>query len=250
MTLDMNNAGEQKTSELIPDGTFAKVAMTIRHGGIDGDGDVDRNLLRASKDPTSDVRMLDCEFTVLDGPHVRRKFWQLFTVQGGKVDEDGVSIGWKISKSTFRAMIDSALGLDPKDMSDAAKQKRILRGLADLSGISFVAKIRVEPNEDPRYADQNRLDRVVLPTEREWKLVMEGQDVPASPSRSRSNAKKAPVQPAWSQAPAHAAQPAQASPQPHPQSPPPATAPAPAWAQPSATPTATAKQPGPAWLNG
>ena len=114
----------------------------------------------------------------------------MFTVQGGKVDENGVSIAWKISKSSFRAMIDSALGLDPQDMSEAAKQKRILRGLADLSGITFVAKIKVEASDDARYADQNRLDRVVLPTEKEWKLVMDGKDVPASPSRSRGTAAK------------------------------------------------------------
>ena len=125
---DMNDAEPQKTSELIPDGTFAKVTMTIRPGGIDGQSEIDQALLKAPKDPTSDVRMLDCEFTVVEGPHVKRKFWQMFTVQGGKVDENGVSIGWKISKSTFRAMIDSALGLDPQDMSEAAKQKRVLRG--------------------------------------------------------------------------------------------------------------------------
>ena len=114
----------------------------------------------------------------------------MFTVSGGKVDENGVSIGWKISKRTFRAMIDSALGLDPQDMSEAAKQKRVLRGLADLYGITFVAKIKVEPSDDPRYGDQNRLDRVVLPTEKEWKLVMDGEDVPASPSRHARRGKK------------------------------------------------------------
>jgi hypothetical protein len=70
-------------------------------------------------------------------------------------------------------------------MSETAKQKRILRGLADLSGIAFIAKIKVEASDDARYGDQNRLDRVVLPTEKEWKLVMDGKDLPASPSRSR-----------------------------------------------------------------
>jgi hypothetical protein len=87
-------------------------------------------------------------------------------------------------------MIDSALGLDPQDMSEAAKQKRILRGLADLNHIVFIAKIKIEASEDARYGDQNRLDRVVLPTEKEWKLVMDGKDVPASPSRSRGAAAK------------------------------------------------------------
>jgi hypothetical protein len=190
--------------------------------------------------------MLDCEFTVIEGPHAKRKFWQMFTVQGGKVDENGVSIAWKISKSTFRAMIDSALGLDPQDMSDAAKQKRILRGLFDLNGITFVAKIKIEPSEGPRYGDQNRLDRVVLPTEKEWKLVMDGKDVPASPSRSRgASSKAAASQPAWAQANANAGQPSAPTPRsPH-------TPGAPAWSQPSPGAAASAgKPPGPAWLNG
>lgn len=242
---DMNDAEPQKSGELIPDGTFAKVTMSIRPGGIDGQSEIDQALLKAPKDPSSDVRMLDCEFTVAEGPHAKRKFWQMFTVQGGKVDENGVSIAWKISKSTFRAMIDGALGLDPQDMSETAKQKRILRGLADLNGITFVAKIKVEASEDARYSDQNRLDRVVLPNEKQWKLVMDGKDVPASPSRSRGAGTKAAVaQPAWTQGAAPGGQPPAAQRSPQPSS-------APAWSQPSSGAGApAAKQPGPAWLNG
>jgi len=233
---DMNDAEPQKTGELIPDGAFAKVTMTIRPGGLDGDGEIDREILKAPKDPSSDTRMLDCEFTVTEGPYMRRKFWQMFTVQGGKVDENGVSIAWKISKSTFRAMIDSALGLNPEDMSDAAKAKRVLRGLADLNGITFVAKIKVEPSSDPRYGDQNRLERVVQPNEKEWKAVMDGQDVPPNPSRRAAPSQASAGQPAWNKSP-----PAQ----------PTAQAASPAWAN-SAQPAAAAAKPpaGPAWLNG
>lgn len=236
MTFDMNDAEPQRTGELIPDGTFAKVTMTIRPGGVDGSNEIDRGLLKAPKDPSSDVRLLDCEFTVTEGPHVRRKFWQMFTVQGGKVDENGVSIGWKISKSTFRAMIDSALGLDPNDMSDAAKAKRVLRGLADLNGITFIAKIRIEPSDDPRYGDSNKLDRVVLPGEAEWRKVMDGEAVPASPTRARPKSPAPPAQPAWNQA---TAVPASARPA------------APAWAGASTPPQQqpAAKPAGPAWLN-
>ena len=246
MAYDMNDAEPQKSGELIADGTFAKVTMIVRPGGIDGQSEIDQALLKAPKDPTSDVRMLDCEFTVAEGPHARRKFWQMFTVQGGKVDESGVSIAWKISKSTFRAMIDSALGLDPQDMSETAKQKRILRGLADLSGVTFVAKIKIEVSEDARYGDQNRLDRVVLPGDKEWKLVMDGKDVPASPSRSRgAGGKAAAAQPAWTQTPAQGGQ----QPAAQPRSPQPSGAPA--WSQPSAGAAAPAAKPaGPAWLNG
>ena len=78
-------------------------------------------------------------------------------------------------------MIDSALGLDPDDNSEDAKAKRRLRGLADLDGITFVAKITVEPSNDPRYPDQNKLDRPVLPNEKEWRAVMNGEDVAPSP---------------------------------------------------------------------
>jgi hypothetical protein len=246
MSFDMNDAEPQKSGELIPDGTFAKVTMTIRPGGTDGQSEIDRGLLKASNAPGSDVLMVDAEFTVAEGPHVRRKFWQMFTVSGGKVDEHGVSIGWKISKGSFRAMIDSALGLDPQNMSEAAKAKRILRGLADLNGITFVAKIKVEPSDDPRYGDSNKLDRVVLPSEPEWRKVMDGEVLAPSPStraRPKAASPASPAAPAWGQ----------------PAASPPASA-APAWSRPAqpgttpatapaATPAATPAPSGPAWLN-
>ena len=252
---DMNDADAQKTGGLIPDGAFAKVAMTIRPGGLDGAGEIDRGILKAPKDSSSDVRMLDCEFTIMEGPHARRKFWQMFIVRGGKVDENGVSIAWKISKSAFRAMIDSALGLNPEDMSDEAKAKRILRGLADLNGITFVAKIKVDPASDPRYGDQNRIDFVVLPNEKEWALVMEGKDVSPGPSRRKKESKpgvaphdaQASAPPAWSRpaaanssAPAHAT--SVSAPLAWKQTAAAASVAAPA--QPAANPS------GPAWLNG
>jgi hypothetical protein len=240
MTFDMNDVEPQQSGDLIPDGTFAKLVMTLRKGGSDGTGDVDRGLLKASNQPGSDVLMLDAEFTVAEGPHARRKFWQNFTVQGGKLDEQGQSIGWKISKSTFRAMIDSALGLNPEDMSEAAKTKRVLRGLADLDGISFVAKVQIEPSRNPAYKDANKLEHVVLPTAPEWQKVMAGESVPAQPShKPRPAAAPAqPATPAWGQPLAGSAPTA------------------PAWGAPSApaqpttqTPPAAMPAGGPAWLN-
>ncbi len=265
MTYNFNDVEPHQGTDLIPDGSFAKVVMTVRPGGVDGQGGHDKGLLKASNTPGSDVLSLDCEFTVAEGPHARRKFWQLFTAAGGKVDENGASIGWNISKRMVRAMIDSALGLDPEDMSDAARQKRQLRGLADLNGIAFVARIMVEPNNDPRYPDRNRLDRPVLPNEKEWRAVMNGEAVPPAPSRSRGTgtASPAPAQtqaawqqpqaqpapasaaPAWQQTAAQAA--TQAAPQGH------AAAPAGEGAQPAPSAAQPAPAPvpsGPDWLNG
>ena len=176
---DLNDVEPIHSGELVPDGTFAKVTMTLRPGGIDGFTEIDNGLLKSSNSPGSDVLLLDCEFTVVEGPFTKRKFWQTFTVTDGKVDDKGNSIGWNISKRIFRAMIDSALGLDSEDMSEAAKAKRQLRGLADLNGITFVAKVAVEPNKDPRYPDHNRLDHPVLPNEKEWRAVMNGETVAA-----------------------------------------------------------------------
>lgn len=244
MTYDMNDAELPRGSDLIPDGSFVKVMMQIRKGGLDGQGEVDRGLLKGSKTAGSDAKMLDCEFTVVAGPHIRRKFWQTFTVVGGKLDENGVSIAWKISKGHFRAMIDSALGLDSQDMSEASRAKRVLRGLADLHGITFAAKVMVQPANDPRYSDSNRLDRVVLPGEPEYRRIMDGEAVPAQPSSRPSR-----LAPSGT---ASAAPPAWANPAPM------ATAEGKPWERPnstmppSAVPQAAVAPPlgGPAWLNG
>ena len=254
MTYDMNDAQPQIANDIIPDGTFAKITMILKPGTIDGASPADARLLKPSNSPGSDVQQIDAEFTVAEGLYARRKFWQFFTVIGGKVDEQGVSIGWKITKATLRSMIDSALGLDPQDMSEAAKARRLLEGLSQMSGITFIGKIRIEPSDNPRYADRNRLDRVVLPNEPEWQKVMNGEHVPPAPSaRPRAAAKPEGDKPAWGQG--NAAAPAATKPawggalsasatsQPAAG---PAPAPAPQSA-PAAAPAPAAK-PGPAWL--
>lgn len=249
MSYDLNDAQPQMApiGELIPDGTFAKVRLTIRPGGVNGATPLDAGLLKASQ--SSDAKMLDCEFTVVDGPHARRKFWQSFTVAGGKLDEKGQSIGWKISKSAFRAMVDSALVLNPKDESPAAKAKRVLPGLKQLEGIVFAARIMVEPASNPQYRDQNRIANVVLPDEPQHAAIMRGEAVPPEPVNAP--ARKVAAAPAlgWgAPQPALATPPAWNAPSSAP------TAPAPAWgAQQPAPQAAPPPQPPsamPAWLNG
>ena len=261
MSYDLNDAQPQMApiGELIPDGTFAKVRLTIRPGGVNGATPADAGLLKASQ--SSDARMLDCEFTVVDGPHARRKFWQSFTVAGGKLDEKGQSIGWKISKSTFRAIVDSALGLDPRDESPAAKAKRVLPGLRHLEGIVFAARIMVEPASNPQYRDQNRIANVVLPDELQHAAIMRGETVPPDPVNAPPRKAASVAAPGW-QAPAPAwgaAQPSPAAPNGG-ATPQPGAAPAPAWGAqnaPAAPPAPQAPAPAapgtpamPAWLNG
>ncbi len=238
MSYDFNDAQPQMMpqGEPIPDGTFAKIRMTIRPGGVNGSVAMDAGLLKASSE--SDARMLDCEFTVVEGPFVRRKFWQNFTVAGGKLDDKGQSKGWNISKASFRAMVDSALGLDPKDMSDAAKAKRVLQGLKQLDGIVFVGRIMIEPASDPKYHDQNKLANVVLPGDPQYGPVMKGETVAPEPVNAKP---RKPAKSGTENAPAWAtdAAPASASPQ--------GSVP---WAQQQPAAQAQPAAAGPAWLNG
>jgi len=238
---DLNDAQPQMApvGELIPDGAFAKVRMTVRPGGLNGSTPADAGLLKASQ--SSDAKMLDCEFTVMAGPYVRRKFWQNFTVAGGKLDDKGQSKGWNISKSAFRAMVDSALGLDPKDESAAAKQKRVIQGLKQLDGIVFAARIMVEPASDPKYRDQNKLANVVLPGEPQYAAVMRGEAVQPEPVNAKPRKAQ---EAATNQSPAWASGPGTASPAA------PAVAGVP-WANPGQAPNPAPAPPagGPAWLN-
>ena len=237
---DLNDAQPQlaPVGELIPDGTFARVALTLRPGGLNGGTPADAGLLKASN--TGDAKLLDCEFTVVEGPFARRKFWQTFTVAGGKVDEKGQSKGWNIAKSAFRAMIDSALGLNPKDESAAAKAKRVIQGLKQLDGITFVARIMIEPASG-NYKAANKLANVVTPDEPQYAAVLRGENVPPEPVNAQPRKVEAAVTaPAWATPAPAAASPApwaaaQASPAPA------------ATSAPAATPASSAT---PAWLKG
>jgi hypothetical protein len=129
-------------------------------------------------------------------------------------------------------MIDSALGLDPKDESAAAKQKRVIQGLKQLDGIVFAARIMIEPASGPQYKDQNRLANVVLPGEPQYTATMRGESVPAEPinAKPRKGTESTHQTPGWS-----------------------APAPAGSGGVPWAKQDATNSQPpaaGPAWLNG
>ena len=204
---DFNDAQKQMApqGELIPDGVFSRVKLTIRPGGTNGAVPMDAKLLKSSD--RSDALMLNCEMTLMDGPYARRKFWQNFTVAGGRRDDKGESIGWNIAKSSFRAMIDSALGLDPKDETQATRDKRKLEGLRQLDGIVFAARIMVEPASSD-YAASNRLANVVVPGEPEYAKIIAGQPVPPDPVNAaprKSRAAAGTVAPAWSQQ-AHAPQ--------------------------------------------
>ena len=214
MAIDLSGAEEQREAgATIPDGTFVKLAMNIRAGGstVPGNDPMDNGLFTASK--SSDALGLDAEFTVTAGPYAHRKVFSWMTISGGALDDKGNSKGWNMTKTSLRAMIDSALGLDPKDVSPAAAQSRRVGGFAQFSGIEFWANIGIEPGNEILqngqgtgrfYDDKNVIDRIVVPGDAEYADLRAGKEVAAKPKHKASvsgapapSASTAAAKPAW-----------------------------------------------------
>src|SRR6516225_942464 len=109
---DYSNAPDQRSDELIPAGTVATLQLHIRPGNA-GEG----GLLTRSKDGTCE--MLDCEFTVVAGPHTRRKLWERMVLSGTTAGHE-MAVG--ISRGKLRAMLESGRNIKPDDMSEQARK--------------------------------------------------------------------------------------------------------------------------------
>jgi len=196
--MDFNDAtGKQRSTDLIPANTVATVAMHVR-GGNAGPG----GWLKRSKDGRSEA--LDCEFTVIDGDFARRKFWGLLTLAG---TTDGHGQMGETNRALLCAILESARGIMPKDMSEAAKQARQVESYGDFDGLCFIAKIGIkkgEPKPDGtgNYADKNVLLEAITPDHKQWYSVE--QQPPFT--KSNSSASTGPTsgggqvvqRPAWS----------------------------------------------------
>lgn len=188
--LDLNSADQQQGfGELIPAGTIAPVIMTIRPGGKGPEG-----WLTESK--SSDAMYLNCEFTVTEGPFAKRKLWSNLTWTGGKKNDKGQSMGGEITRSTLRAMLESARNIMPEDMSEKAMAARRVNSFGEFDGLEFVIKIGVEKNKDSAYPDKNKILSVVTPDKPDYRNDHRTAQPPASTS--------APSTPPWAQGPAPA----------------------------------------------
>jgi hypothetical protein len=164
MPYDYNEAPPQR--ELIPSGTVATVSLKIRAGGV-GEG----GLLKCSA--KGDCEMLDLEFAVLDGLYVRRKFWEYFVLNG---TTDGQKESAYKNRGTLRAIIESARGIKPEDLSPEARQARTA-DLKEFDGLIFIAKIGIEKGKSKNngtgenWPDKNILAAVITPDRPDWHPV-------------------------------------------------------------------------------
>jgi hypothetical protein len=194
MTIDFNNAEPQREGGLIPENTIAVCHMTIRPGGA-GEG----GWLKRSKDGSS--LAIDAEFTVVEGPFAKRKFWKLYTVEGAT---EGHQKAAEISASQIRAIVESARGIRPDDDSEAAKAGRRLNNWGDLDGIRFIGKIGIEKGKDG-YKDKNTLWAAITPDRKDWVKVEQvtspalapGQTTIGAAAASVAQAAKPAGKPSW-----------------------------------------------------
>lgn len=188
MSLDFNDADRQRDFELIPTGTIVRVIGTIRPGGKSRAGSeaVDAGWLTASR--TSDVMYLSWEFVVSEGPLKNRRWWQNLTVAGGEVNEKGESKAWNISKSTIRAMLNSARNVKPDDESATAVAARRINTWADINGIEFLCKVGIQKGSNG-YQDKNQIGTVIEPGHKDYAAPGMAAPVSSAPST--------PATPAW-----------------------------------------------------
>src|SRR5215831_10596040 len=154
------------TMELIPRDTIATLIFHIRPGNVGEDG-----MLTRSQD--GGCEMLVAELTSVDGPYKGRKIFERWILEG---TTDGHEQAAKISRSTLRAILDSALGLKPDDVSPQARAARTV-SLKQFEGMTFIGKIGIEkgrPKNDgtgESWPDKNVLAGVITPDKKEWHPV-------------------------------------------------------------------------------
>lgn len=184
---------DYENADLIPDGTIATLQMRIRYG------DATDNVLTRSRKGQSEL--LKVEYVVVDGPQAKRKFIQDHIVIG---TTDGQKQMGEKNKALFKAMIDSAKGLDPADKSPEARKARTMQ-FRDFDGLRFLAKIAVQPASTNKetgqtYSARNVVDKAIGRGDPDWREPIEQVplDGGAPPSPSGATAPVGPItKPAW-----------------------------------------------------
>ena len=188
MAIDFNSASEQGSFDLIPDGAIVPVIMTIKAGGA-GEG----GWLTRSKDGGSES--ISAQFAVLEGSHKGSRFFQYLLVDG---TTDGHRKASEITRTRLRAILESARGVKPSDMSERAMQaRRLTGGWAELDGICFVVVVGIEPASG-NYKAKNIIKAVVTPESTQW-CQLEQRLHTAAPSAAPAQVAALPPinKPAW-----------------------------------------------------
>jgi hypothetical protein len=173
MPIDLNEV--QPDRELIEPGIYGlKIAVKEGHGGKDG-------WLKLAKNQRSLMLELECKVTAA----VTKKGELTPSEHNGKVVRDWITLEFdetdaihlpaitsddlerfrtsvRLGRKKLRAIVDSAYGLNPKDESDEAQEKRRLKSYDELNGLRFYAQIEERPGQG-KYGPSNTIDFVITP---------------------------------------------------------------------------------------
>jgi len=164
MTLDLSDAGPQTSRDPIPPGVYRlRAKLKIGTAGTDF------LLHRAQKSPLLGVSL---ECAVIGGEHAGRKIFDWICAE---LDEDGMPAvvapekleNWqtaiRMGRAKLAAIIDSAVGLDPNDRSDAAQARRRQFDSYDkFDGVCFYAQVEIRPAKG-QYQARNEIFFIVTP---------------------------------------------------------------------------------------
>ena len=164
--LNFNNAELQNSFALIPANTIAKARLVIKPGN-----DATEPYITRSKG--GDTAYLNCEFIILDGKYVKRKVFD-------KIGLEGSDRWTNMGKARIRAILESAKGINPKDVSEIAVAARQISSFDELNNLDVVIKIGIEHDKSGQYQDKNRVIAIITPDNFSYSEFMNGQDIPWS----------------------------------------------------------------------
>ena len=189
------NDGPQEFS-LIPAGTIARAVIVVKMGDIEISEFGAGQWFKQSQ--SSKAKWMELEFTIIGGEFDRRKFWDRIFVDGDKMGQSGIPQAKEIGLSTLRQIIESANGLDPTDMSEAAQQRRNISGIMDLNGMEICAKIGIKRGTNG-YSDSNKLTAAMTPNQTGYIGAGQAQvqQTPAAGQPAQQQASSGGVAPSW-----------------------------------------------------
>ena len=189
MSIDFNNSENQSNFDLIPNGTLAKVRMSIKPGGYDDQNQGWVGGYATRNEATGSI-YLSCEFVILEGEYAKRKVWGILGLHSNKGPEWG-----NMGRSFIKAILNSARGFSESDNSPAAQSARKINGIGDLDGIEFVAKITTKKDQNEELRNEIRF--AITPDNKDYKAIIGSIAVPMAKTSVNQAPAPAANRPAW-----------------------------------------------------
>lgn len=169
--INLGEAPEQKVRAVgpIPKRSIVKVKLEIREPKT-SDHDPAVTIF------SSQIRGLDCEFTVVSGSFEGCKIWenlflppQMQAITLTKGQEGMCNAGW----SKCRAIVESVRGIDPADPAG----NRAINSWFDLHGLEFPVMVGIDkPKAGDKFVNNN-ITKILVVSDPDHKVVMSGGEI-------------------------------------------------------------------------